>query len=462
MSATAFRQYDVRGVVGRDLDEEFYHRLGLALGTRMARAGSRTVVVGRDARESSPAFTECLRKGLLETGRRVIDLGLITTPMTIFGLNFLQAEASVAVTASHNPAEYNGAKIRHGGSDGVAPVYGEQLQDLRALFESGDFEKGEGRLDKISIDDAYRTAIVGRVTPSRAMKVVVDAGNGSGGLVAPDILDQLGFDVVPLFCEVDGSFPNHHPDPTKLKNLQDLAEKIRDEGADCGVALDGDADRMVLVDETGGVHWPDRILMALTKAELPRLGGGLVVCDVKCSQGVAEVAESVGGRAVMTKTGYPFLLEAMADPDAVFGIELSGHQYFGRDRLFDFDDGVHSAARTLEVFSRDSRPVSAQMADLPSYVATPEIRATCPEERKFAVTDELVAAFRDDSELVSLLDTDGARATYPEGWGLVRASNTEPSLVMVFESKTEDGLAKLKSRFAEKVSAFPEIEVDLS
>ena len=457
MSTIAFRQYDVRGLVGEHLDEAFYHRLGRAFGSWMEAEGQRSVVVGRDARASSAGFTGALHQGLVESGRRVLDLGLVTTPMTIFGLNFLGAGASVSVTASHNPAEYNGAKLRCAGR----PVFGEDLQRLRTLFEAGDFTSGQGSVEPFDVRGAYLDGIAGRVRPARALKVVVDAGNGTGGLVCEDALSRLGFEVVPLFCEVDGSFPNHHPDPTKLKNLEALKEKVLETGADLGFGYDGDADRVILLDERGSVHWPDRVLMALVKRMLPGRPGGVVCFDVKCSQALAELVRELGGEPVMTKTGYPFMLDAMRDPKAIVGAELSGHSYFGGDALFDFDDGVYTSARVAEAFAADPRPVSEQLADLPATVSTPEIRVRVPEERKFAVTEGLVQAFRDDSEVVELVDIDGARAAFPEGWGLVRASNTEPNLVLVFEAADEAGLAQVKQRFADKLAAFPEVEGEL-
>jgi phosphomannomutase/phosphoglucomutase len=451
-----FREYDIRGLVGTDLDDDFYHRLGLALGTYHAGLGDLAIVVGRDVRPSSPAYAAALRRGLVETGRRVLDLGLVTTPMTVFGLNFLGADGSVAVTASHNPSEYNGAKVRRRN-----PVFGAELQEVRRILEHGGFAKGRGSVERFDILPPYVNATLGRIRPDRALKVVVDAGNGSGALVGPDLLDRIGFTVVPLHCEVDGTFPNHHPDPTVPENLVDLRRKVVESGADCGVAFDGDGDRVVVVDEKGAIHWADRLLMLLALRLLPSKPGGVVVHDVKCSQGVWDVVERAGGKPVMVKTGYPYVLEGMRDPAAVLGGELSGHMYFGGDPLFNFDDGIHAACRILDVFSRDERPVSVQMADLPASVGTPEIRAEVPEDRKFDVTDRLVKAFREDKDVMRLVDIDGARATYPEGWGLVRASNTQPSLVLVFEARDDKGLEKLKSRFADKLSRFPEVKFHL-
>jgi phosphomannomutase/phosphoglucomutase len=420
----------------------------------MERDGEGSVVVGRDARPSSQAYAAALRRGLAESGRRVLDLGLVTTPMTVFGLNFLGAGASVSVTASHNPSEYNGAKLRCGGR----PVFGDDLQRLRGLFESGEFVGGVGSEEPFDVRAAYLDGIAGRVRPARALKVVVDAGNGTGGLVVEDALHRLGFEVEALFCDVDGTFPNHHPDPTKLANLESLRDRVLETGADLGFGYDGDADRVTLLDEQGRVHWPDRVLMVLAKRLLPRRPGGVVCFDVKCSQGVAELVRELGGEPLMTKTGYPFMLEAMRHPRALVGAELSGHSYFGGDPLFDFDDGVYASARMAEAFAADPRPVSEQLADLPASVSTPEIRVRVPEERKFVVTSGLVEAFRADSEVVELVDIDGARAAYPEGWGLVRASNTEPNLVLVFEAGDEAGLDRVKARFAEKLAAFPEVE----
>jgi phosphomannomutase/phosphoglucomutase len=293
------------------------------------------------------------------------------------------------------------------------------------------------------------------------LKVACDAGNGAGGLVGPEILDRLGFTVLPLHCEPDGTFPNHHPDPTVPKNLEDLQRLVKVQGADAGVAWDGDADRVVMIDETGAVHWPDRVMMAMAPAWLKRFPGGAVVYDVKCSAGLETVVQQHGGTPVMVKTGYPHILAGMREHDAVLGGEFSGHLYFGRDPLVNFDDGVHAAARLLAHLSRDSRPVSQQMADLPPSMMTPEIRADVAEEHKFRVVDELVAAFRSDGACTGLVTVDGARASYPEGWGLVRASNTQACLVMVFEAADESGLASLKARFTEKLARHAEVRHSL-
>ena len=455
---TAFREYDVRGIVGQDLTDDFYHRLGLALGTYLARHGERSIVVGRDLRPSSSGFASALRRGLVETGRRVLDVGEVTTPMTVFALNFLGADGSAAVTASHNPAEYNGLKLRRRN-----PIYGQELQRLRELWESGGFERMPGGSEEaFDVREAYLTALTARIRPARALKVACDAGNGAGGIIGPDLLERLGFTVLPLYCDPDGSFPNHHPDPTVPKNLEDLRDLVVKEGADAGIGWDGDADRVVLVDEQGTIHWPDRAMMALAGTWLKRFPGGAVVYDVKCSSGLEQVVRAAGGVPVMVKTGYPHILAGMREHDAVLGGEFSGHMYFGRDPLVNFDDGVHAAARLLAHFSQDPRPVSRQMADLPRSVMTPEIRADVAEEHKFRVVDELVAEFQSDREATGVVTVDGARVSYPEGWGLVRASNTQACLVLVFEASDEAGLAKLKSRFAARLDRHAEIRHPLA
>lgn len=454
--STAFREYDIRGIVGQDLDEDFYHRLGLALGTYLARHGERSIVVGRDLRPTSSAYAAALRRGLQETGRRVLDIGEVTTPMAVFALNFLGADGSAAVTASHNPSEYNGLKVRR-----RDPIYGQELQRLRELWEKGDFERGRGSVEQVDIRQAYMMALTARIRPARALKVACDAGNGAGGIIGPELLDKLGFKVLPLYCEPDGTFPNHHPDPTVPKNLEDLRELVMKEGADAGVGWDGDADRVVLVDEQGTIHWPDRAMMVMAPAWLKRFPGGAVVYDVKCSAGLETVVKQAGGVPVMVKTGYPHILAGMRSHDAVLGGEFSGHMYFGRDPLVNFDDGIHAAARLLEHFSQDPRPVSRQMADLPASVMTPEIRADVAEEHKFRVVDDLVRAFQADGQALGVVTVDGARVSYPEGWGLVRASNTQASLVLVFEAKDEQGISTLKARFAAQLSRHPEIHHSL-
>lgn len=447
-----FKAYDVRGVVGRDFDQEGFLLLGRAAGTYLVRRGARRVVVGRDVRPHSSALSSRLVEGLVAAGLHVDDIGVCTSPQFYYAIGEQGAQGGAMVTASHNPSEYNGVKLRCDG-----PVYGEALQELRRIAESGRFERGEGQAHEIEGNlERYLAAAAERIELGRPLRVVLDGGNGTAGPAAIRLFGSLGCEVAPLYCEPDGSFPNHHPNPLVPANLEDLRREVVSRKADLGVAYDGDGDRMTLVDEGGTVRWTDRSLAVVARELLAENPGRAVVFDVKASQAVSDVVREAGGRPVMVKTGYPFLLAAMARERAVAGAELSGHMYFD-DPVFDFDDGVYASARVAAVLSRVEGPASSAYESLPRYVSSPELRVHCPDERKFEVAGELAQRFAKDHEVVTL---DGARVVFDDGWGLVRASNTEPDLVLVFEARDEQGLERIRNAFREALGRYPEVDAD--
>jgi len=445
-----FKTYDVRGVVDRDFDEDGFHRIGRAFGSYLRRRGVDRAVVGRDVRPHSPGLTARFQEGLLASGVDVTNIGVCTSPQFYFALKEFGAGGGGVVTASHNPTEYNGIKLRCNG-----PVFGDALQVLRGIVDAGEFPEGKGTLEEHEgILERYLQEAAARVSLGRPLRVVLDGGNGTAGPAAVGLFRALGCEVHDLFCEPDGTFPNHHPNPLVPANLEDVRREVVAKGADLGFAYDGDGDRMTLVDETGTIRWTDRALAVTARALLREYPGRAIVFDVKASQVVTDVVKAAGGRPVMVKTGYPFLLAAMAKEKGLVGAELSGHMYYD-DPVFDFDDGVYASARVAAVLSRREGPVSAAFEDLPAYVSSTEIRVRCPDERKFDISLELADWFGKEHEVITI---DGARVLFEDGWGLVRASNTEPDLVLVFEGRDREALDRIRGRFRDALARFPEVE----
>lgn len=446
-----FKAYDIRGVVERDFDEDGFRTIGRAFGTTLLRENIHRAVVGEDVRPHSDGLCTAFIDGLLQTGLEVVRIGVCTSPQFYFALNDQGAEGGAMITASHNPSEYNGIKMRRRG-----PVFGDALQDLRALTESGEFLEGEGSVTNLEGNlERYLEAAAAGITSNRKFKVVLDGGNGTAGPAAIKLFTALGHEVVPLFCDPDGTFPNHHPNPLVPENLADLQREILAQGADLGFSYDGDGDRMTLVDEKGIIRWTDRSLAVVAEDLLAEAPGRAIVYDVKASLAVSDVVSKMGGRPVMVKTGYPFLLDAMAKEQALVGAELSGHMYFA-DPIFNFDDGVYASARITDVLSHRDGPVSASYEALPQYVSSTELRVHCPDERKFDIALELADQFSKTHEVITI---DGARVSFENGWGLVRASNTEPDLVLVFEAKDEESLQGIRKAFRTALSAYPEVDL---
>ena len=432
MKNRVFRKYDIRGVFPADIDEHLTIKLGKALG---GMAGN-TVAVGRDCRPSGSILYRWLTDGILDSGSDVIDLGVQTTPMTYFAAYTLNPDVTVMITGSHNPPEYNGFKIMYG----LDTIWGEDIQDLRRTMESMSSAlsaASKATVIRRSVTNSYTNRLLSEFCFDRSLKIAVDAGNGTGGEIAIDVLGKLGCRVIPLYCEMDGSFPNHHPDPTVEENLKDLRRTVLREGADIGLAFDGDADRLGILDDEGNVIRGDRILIILAKSLLKVNPGATIISEVKASEMFFSEIEKAGGHSVMSPTGHSLIKKAMAEENALLAGEMSGHIFF-RDRYYGYDDALYAAMRLIEILASDDTPLSSYLADLPEIFSTPEIREKCSDERKFIIVDTVTDMLKKAGYTVDT--TDGARVSFPDGWGLIRASNTQPVLVMRFEAGTHQQL----------------------
>jgi len=444
LSATIFREYDIRGLVDKDLTEDAVALVGKALGTKIREAGGRKAAVGRDARLSGPRFAKAMTQALTSTGVDVLDLGIVPTPLTYFAAHTAGVDGICMITGSHNPPEYNGLKV----GLGAATFHGEGIQELRRIALSGKWPSGQGTVTPYDVVTPYLRHVKENLRlGKRRLKVVVDAGNGTGGVVAVPLFQALGLEVVPLFIEMDGTFPNHHADPTVEKNLEHLKAKVRETGADVGIAYDGDADRVGAVDEKGNVLWGDQIMILFSRALLAEVPGAAIVGEVKCSMTLYDDIAARGGRAIMWKAGHSLIKAKMKEEHALLAGEMSGHIFFAH-RWFGFDDGIYSSARLLELLSRTEAPLSALLADVPHTESTPELRMDCPEEKKFEVVRRAQEFFASRYEAVTV---DGVRVVFPDGWGLVRASNTQPLLVLRFEAKTRARLDEIRALVEGKV-----------
>lgn len=441
MNPQIFREYDVRGLVDKDLTDSVVENLGRGLATMVKREGGATLVVGRDARLSGQRFRDAFIKGAISTGIHVIDVGIVPTPIVYFAANTLPVEGLAVITGSHNPPEYNGFKM----GVGKTTFYGETIQALRKLIEAGDFEKSD-RLGTVSHFDAitpYLHFVLSTVQRGpKKLKVVVDAGNGVGGIVAQPLLEKLGYDVVPLFCEPDGRFPNHHADPTVAKNLELCIAKVRETKADLGVAFDGDADRIGVVDANGEILWGDKLMILLSRAVLKDVPGAAIVGEVKCSFTMYDDIAKHGGKAVMWKAGHSLIKAKMKETHAALAGEMSGHIFY-KHRFFGFDDAPYTAARLLEILSNEKQTLAELLADVPVTYSSPELRFDTVEEKKFALVTRCTEKLK--AKGLELVTVDGVRAVWPDGWGLIRASNTTPILVVRYEAKTKARLEEIRA-----------------
>src|SRR5262245_41832646 len=445
-----FRAYDVRGKVGIDITPDVFAAVGRAYGTLVRDGGGRTVALGMDNRTSSPPLKEAFGAGVLSTGVDVVDIGVNHTPLLYFAVAHWPLDGGATVTGSHNPISDNGVKMVHGGAQ---PLTEEEIQRLRALVEAQDFEVGGGRLTARDPREEYFAAILATVRLARPLRVVVDAGNGIAGSFAPELLRRLGCDVTELYCESDGSFPNHLPDPEMEENMRDLVARVRETGADLGLAYDGDADRVGVVDERGRRHEADLVLALLARDLLGRHPGARVVFDVKCSQVLIDDVRARGGEPVMWKTGHSLLKRKMREDGILLGGEVSGHMFFG-ERWYGVDDALLASCRLLDYLARSPEPASAHFDTLPHLHATPELKAPCPDERKFEVVADVARELRGRFQTI---DIDGARILFPGGWGLVRASNTNPYLTLRFEAQTAAELAAMKQIVYSALGKHPEV-----
>ncbi|MCD6376273.1 MAG: phosphomannomutase/phosphoglucomutase [Caldisericaceae bacterium] len=453
ISPYIFREYDIRGVVDKDLTEEVVKLLGKGIGTYFVRHQAKRVTIGGDVRLSTERLRKALMTGLQSTGVNVVDLGPVPTPVQYFSMHHIpDVQGGVMITGSHNPPEFNGFKITLNN----APVFGPMIQDIRKLIEGRDFESGQGQYEKQEIIDDYINYIKQNIKLDRAVKVVLDSGNGAASLVAHRLFKELGAETIDLFDTPDGRFPNHHPDPTVVDYIQELIKTTKNSDAELGIGYDGDADRIGVIDENGDIIWGDKLMIIFSRDILKNNPGAPIIFDVKCSQALPEMIEKFGGKPVMSKTGHSNIKQLMKDMKAPFAGEMSGHLFFA-DRFFGFDDAIYASARMVELVSKSKQKVSDFLADVPKYYSTPEIRAEVEnDEIKFRMAAKAKEFFSQNYEVI---DIDGVRIQFGDGWGLVRASNTQPVLVMRFEARTEERLEEIKNMVINKLKEFGEIKL---
>lgn len=445
-----FRAYDVRGRVGRDVTPAVFGQVGRAFGTLVRDRGGRAVALGMDNRLTSPPLKEAFGAGVLACGVDVHDIGVSHTPLLYFAAAHWPLDGGANITGSHNPVTDNGVKMVHAGA---APLTEDEIQGLRLAIERGAFAEGTGCLASLDPREEYFAAILKTARLDRRLRVVVDAGNGIAGSFAPELLRRLGCEVAELYCESDGSFPNHLPDPEMEENMRDLAARVRETGADLGLAYDGDADRVGVVDELGRRHEADLVLALLARDLLGRHPGARVVFDVKCSQVLVDDIRAHGGEPVMWKTGHSLLKRKMREEGILLGGEVSGHMFFA-ESWYGVDDALLASCRLLDYLARDAQPASAHFDTLPHLYATPELKAPCPDDRKFEIVAEVADELRHQFETI---DIDGVRILFPGGWGLVRASNTSPFLTLRFEARTAADLAAMKQIIYAALGKYPDV-----
>ena len=448
-----FREYDIRGIVGTDLTPASVTSIGKAIGTYIRRGNGKNMILGRDVRSSSVEFCNILSKALNSTGCNVIDIGMVPTPVLYFALHHFNADGGVMITGSHNPPEFNGFKI----SQGFHSLYGEKVQELKRLIKVNDFEVGTGTTQQQPVLAQYMEKICSILEIPRKIKVVVDGGNGCFGIVGPDLLKKLGQTPIELFSEPDGTFPNHHPDPTVSEHLTDLIEKVRLENAELGIGFDGDADRIGVVDEKGNILWGDQLLTIFARDILSRNPGATIVGEVKCSQNLYKDIKKHGGVPVMSAAGHSLIKNKMRETGALLAGEMSGHICFA-DNYYGFDDAIFAACRVLQIVAQSNKKVSEMLADLPETAYTPEIRIDCPDDQKFKIVRELTEIFREKYEVI---DIDGVRVNFDDGWALIRASNTQPVLVLRLEAVTKERLKELVAVIKKQTDKYkPVIQFD--
>lgn len=436
-----FRQYDIRGVVGEDLDEEFATTLGLAFGTYALEKGEKNVVVGCDNRTSSPLFKNAVINGLLSTGCDVVDIGTVVTPIFYYTRIHYNINPGIMVTASHNPAQFNGFKVAFG----PGTIYGDEIQHLRMMMEKGNFSSGKGSLTLIDPVESYMDMISSKIRLSKRLRVGIDCGNGTASLFAENLFRRLGVEVYPIYCTSDPDFPNHFPDPVKPENLVDLRRLVLKEKLDLGIGFDGDGDRIGVVDDKGDIIYGDMLMILYWREIMPKYPSSTAIVEVKCSEALVDEIKKLGGKPMFYKTGHSLIKAKMREVGAIFTGEMSGHMFFA-DEYYGFDDAFYAAARLLRILSNTDSKLSELLSDVPKYFSTPELRIPCPDEEKF---DKVQAVKQYFEGKYPIIDVDGARVVFPDGWGLVRCSNTGPELIVRCESKTQEGLEKIKAEIQE-------------
>ncbi|OYT27850.1 MAG: phosphomannomutase [Candidatus Altiarchaeales archaeon ex4484_96] len=444
-----YRAYDIRGVYGRDLTLDKAVKIGQAFASYV---GGGEIVVGYDARESALKLRDSLVEGLTSGGCDVLDVGMVPTPVLYFTISHFNKDGGIMITGSHNPPEYNGFKLCRG----TKTLYGEEIQELKKIIESGIMREGKGCVEKLNVKETYLNYVAERINLGKKMKIVVDAGNGALDDYATRLFLRLGCEVECIYCEPDGSFPNHFPDPTVDDNLVDLIDKVRVNKADLGVAFDGDCDRLGVVDEAGNVVRGDQVLVLFSRQVLESKPNSKIIFEVKCSQALIDEIMKHGGIPIMYRTGHSFIKKKMRDEHSPLAGEMSGHFFFA-DNYYGFDDGVYAAARLVEILSKSASSLSELVEGMPSYYSTPEIRLKCSEEEKFAVVESVRDRF---SGLYDVIDVDGVRVQFKDGWGLVRASNTEPALILRFEAKSKQRLEEISNLITQELKRFPSLIFD--
>jgi len=440
-----FREYDIRGRVPEELNRETAYRLGQCFGAYYQSFGAKRISLGRDCRLSSPELRQGVMEGMMDAGIHVIDVGMVPTPLLYFSLHHSDVDGGIQITGSHNPPEYNGFKV----CLGKTTIYGEEIQKLRKIGESGSFPKGKGSVETKEVIQPYCEEILKRIRCGQvARKVVLDAGNGVAGLVAPELYGRMGIEVEKLFCEPDGRFPNHHPDPTLPENLKHLIQKVSDTSADLGIAFDGDADRIGVVDRRGKILWGDQLMIIFSRDLLKRHPGAKIIGEVKCSQVLYDDIRKNGGVPIMWKAGHSLIKGKMKEEGALLAGEMSGHLFFA-ERYFGYDDAIYAGARLLEILTTENKELEELLAGVPALVSTPEIRIDCPDDRKFQIVADLASEFKREYQVI---DVDGARVVFKGGWGLIRASNTQPVLVLRFEAEDQKTLKEIQKIFMDKLA----------
>lgn len=448
MNASIFREYDIRGVADRDLPDPFVTDLGRAIGTFLKRKGAAKVALGRDCRLSSPRLDAALRDGLIQTGIDLVDIGVGPTPMMYFSVFYYDLDGGIMITGSHNPPQDNGFKLMAGKNT----LYGDDIRALYTMIERQDFElTSPGQVHTLDPLSAYAGFMKGNIQLGpRPVRFAIDAGNGAGGPAALAAMNAVGLKPDAMYCDMDGAFPNHHPDPSLPENLAELIDRVTSRQYDLGIAYDGDADRIGVIDARGKIIWGDKLMIILSRAVLAKHPGATIISEVKSSQTLYDDIARHSGRAILWKTGHSLIKKKMKEEQALLAGEMSGHIFFA-DRYYGFDDAIYASLRLLEILSHESRPLHELLADVPETFATPEIRVECPDDLKFKIVDNVRDHFKANHEVI---DIDGARILFEHGWGLVRASNTQPVLVLRFEALTQERLDAIHSQVLRVVNRF--------
>lgn len=436
MNFEIFREYDIRGIAGEDMTDADVIDIGRGVGTFLRSHGRKEITVGQDCRISSDRYGKKVIEGLRSTGCDVVDIGVCPTPVFYFSIQHLKKQGGVMVTASHNPAEYNGFKL----CIDLDSIHGADIQKIGNIIRDQSYTVGEGTLCTAEVIQPYQEFVVNNIAISRPLRIGVDAGNGTGGVVAVPIMENLNCEVHKLYCEMDGTFPNHPADPTVLKNMEDLIALVKEKKLDVGIGYDGDADRIGIVDEKGDIIFGDKLIIIFAREILSRKPGATIISEVKCSKTMYDDIRKHGGNGIMWKTGHSLIKQKMKEEKAELAGEMSGHMFFA-DRYFGYDDATYASCRLLEILADTGKTISELLSDVPDTFTTPEIRVDCPDDEKFELVEKVTEYFRERYEVI---DIDGVRVLFEDGWGLVRASNTQPALVLRFEAMTKDRLSEIR------------------